>query len=113
MADIPIAWKKITRGLPRGKRYADDRIPAIDEILEVLKYPDRRIKPVLYTMISSGIRIGVWNTLGGYCDCECVPTKKIKYDVGDGSVLVEWFCDSCYLKRKDQLDKRLENMNFT
>jgi hypothetical protein len=29
MADIPIAWKKITRGLPRGKNYADDRIPNI------------------------------------------------------------------------------------
>ena len=27
MADIPIPWKKITRGLPRGKKYADDRIP--------------------------------------------------------------------------------------
>ena len=25
MADIHIPWEKITRGLPRGKRYADDR----------------------------------------------------------------------------------------
>ena len=25
MADLPVAWKKITRGLPRGRRYADDR----------------------------------------------------------------------------------------
>jgi hypothetical protein len=25
MSDIPIPWKKITRGLPRGKKYADDR----------------------------------------------------------------------------------------
>jgi hypothetical protein len=24
MADISIGWRKITRGLPRGKRYADD-----------------------------------------------------------------------------------------
>ena len=32
MADIPIAWKKITRGFPRGKNYADDRIPTIEEI---------------------------------------------------------------------------------
>ena len=27
MADINIHWKKITRGLPKGKSYADDRIP--------------------------------------------------------------------------------------
>jgi hypothetical protein len=25
MAYIPVTWKKITRGLPRGKNYADDR----------------------------------------------------------------------------------------
>ena len=30
MADIPIQWKKITRGLPRGKKYADDRIPTLE-----------------------------------------------------------------------------------
>jgi hypothetical protein len=24
MADLLVAWKKITRGLPRGRRYADD-----------------------------------------------------------------------------------------
>jgi hypothetical protein len=30
MADVPIPWKKITRGLPRGKKYADDRIGAWD-----------------------------------------------------------------------------------
>ena len=32
MADLPIPWKKITRGLPRGKRYADDRIPTLEEL---------------------------------------------------------------------------------
>lgn len=41
MADIPITWKKITRGLPRGKNYADDRIPTIEEIQKLLEYPDR------------------------------------------------------------------------
>jgi hypothetical protein len=25
MSDIPISWKKISRGLPKTKRYADDR----------------------------------------------------------------------------------------
>jgi hypothetical protein len=32
MADIPVAWKKITRGLPRGRKYADDRIPTLEEL---------------------------------------------------------------------------------
>ncbi|MGH9983759.1 MAG: hypothetical protein ACRD8W_07365 [Nitrososphaeraceae archaeon] len=39
MADIPIQWKIITRGLPRGKKYADDRIPTIDEIKKLVEYP--------------------------------------------------------------------------
>jgi hypothetical protein len=63
MADIPIQWKKITRGLPRGKKYADDRIPTIDEIKKLVDYPDRRIKAIVYTMASSGIRIGAWDYL--------------------------------------------------
>jgi hypothetical protein len=63
MADIPIPWKKITRELPKGKKYADDRIPTIEEIRKVVEYPDRRIKSIVYTMASSGIRIGAWDYL--------------------------------------------------
>ena len=47
MADIPIQWKKITRGLPRGKRYADDRIPTLEELKKLVDYPDRRIKAIV------------------------------------------------------------------
>jgi hypothetical protein len=63
MADIPISWKKITRGLPRGKNYADDRIPTILEIQKLLEYPDRRIKAIVYMMTSSGMRLGAWDYL--------------------------------------------------
>jgi hypothetical protein len=59
MSDIPIPWKKITRGLPRGKKYADDRIPTLEEIKKLVEYPDRRIK----AMASSGIRVGAWDYL--------------------------------------------------
>jgi hypothetical protein len=63
MSDLSINWKKITRGLSRGKRYANDRIPTINEIRKIVEYPDRRIKPIVYTMCSSGIRLGAWDYL--------------------------------------------------
>jgi hypothetical protein len=63
MSDISIQWKKITRGLPKIRRYADDRAPTIEEIQQLCEYPDRRIKGIVYTMASSGIRLGAWDYL--------------------------------------------------
>ena len=63
MSDIPIVWKKITRGLPKTRRFADDRAPTIEEIQKICEYPDRRIKGIVYTMASSGIRLGGWDYL--------------------------------------------------
>ena len=63
MNDIVVPWKKITRGLPKGRQWADDRAPSIDEIRKLCEYPDRRIKPLVYTMCSSGIRLGAWDYL--------------------------------------------------
>jgi hypothetical protein len=34
-----IPWKKITRRLPRVKRYADDRAPTVKEIRKIIEYP--------------------------------------------------------------------------
>jgi integrase len=45
MADVNVAWQKIMRGLPRGRRYAGDRAPTLQEIRRITDYPDRRIKP--------------------------------------------------------------------
>ena len=63
LADFSIPWKKITRGLPKAKNYSDDRIPTIDEIRKLLEYPDRRLKSIIITMASSGIRLGAWEYL--------------------------------------------------
>jgi hypothetical protein len=63
MNDISVMWKKITRGLPKARRFADDRAPSPDEIRRIIEYPDRRIKPIVYTMLSSGIRLEAWNYL--------------------------------------------------
>lgn len=63
LADIDISWKRISRGLPRGKSYADDRIPTDEEIQKIIEYPDRRIKAIIFTMSSSGMRLGGWDYL--------------------------------------------------
>lgn len=61
--DIDVTWKKVTRGLPKGRQAANDTAPAIEEIRKLVEYPDRRIKPIVYTMVSSGIRLGAWDLL--------------------------------------------------
>ena len=52
MNQIELPWKRISRALPRVKRYADDRAPTIEEIQSICEYPNRRIKPIIYVMIS-------------------------------------------------------------
>lgn len=62
--DTPIInWKRVSRGLPRGRKAANDRSPTLEELRKLSEYPDRRIKPIIYTMASSGIRLGAWDYL--------------------------------------------------
>jgi hypothetical protein len=48
MSDIPIPWKKITRGLPKGRKYADDRIPTIEEIRKVVEKGELQSQFAIY-----------------------------------------------------------------
>jgi hypothetical protein len=63
MNDLVLNWDKVRRGLPSARQSANDRAPTLEEIKRLVEYPDRRIKPIIYTMVSSGMRIGSWDYL--------------------------------------------------
>ncbi len=63
MNDLLLNWKKVSRILPKRGNAANDRAPTIEELQKLIEYPDRRIKSIIYTMVSSGIRIGAWDYL--------------------------------------------------
>lgn len=61
--NVLLNWKKIARRIPSGRKYANDRAPTIEEIKKILSYPDRRIKPAVLIMLSSGARVGMFDYL--------------------------------------------------
>lgn len=61
--DIHVKWEKITSGLPKEIKYAEDRAPLLEEIQKLIEYPDRRLKAIVIIMTSSGIRLAVWDDL--------------------------------------------------
>lgn len=63
MNDIVLNWKKIARGSSRARDAANDGAPTLEEIQKLVEYPDRSNKPIVYTMASSGIRIGAFDYL--------------------------------------------------
>jgi len=51
--DVPLVnWKRIIKGLPSPKNTANDRAPTLEEIKKLIEYPDRRIKPIILSMVS-------------------------------------------------------------
>ncbi len=53
MNDIPILWKKISKGIPKVRKYADDRAPTLEEIQKITDYPDRRIRAIVCLGLST------------------------------------------------------------
>jgi hypothetical protein len=113
-SDVPIVnWKRITKGLPSGKSTANDRAPTIEEIKKLVEYPDRRIKPIIYSMVSGGFRIGAWNylkfkhlvPLKGKEEGEIIAAKMIIY-AGEPEQYYCFITTEAYNSLKDWMNYR-------
>ncbi len=114
MNDITLSWKKISRGLPKGRKYAIDRAPTLDEIRTLCEYPDRRIKAIVYTMCTSGIRVGAWNYLKWKNiipieqEGKIVSAKILVYE-GDDKQYYSYITPEAYNELKKWMDFRASN----
>ena len=107
-----VNWKMITRGIPQGRQAANDRAPTVEEIQRLVEYPDRRIKPIVYTMASSGIRLGAWDYLQwkhvmsiADQNGEVVAAKLYVY-AGDSEEYYTFITGEAYNAIKDWMDFR-------
>ena len=112
MNDIVLNWKKIARGLPRVMGAANDRAPTMEEIQKLIEYPDRRIKPIVFTMISSGIRIGAfdylkWKHIVPHVDGngDILAAKMVVY-AGDSEEYFSFITPEAYGALKNWMDFR-------
>jgi integrase len=113
MNEILVPWKKIMRGLPRSRSYANDRAPTIEEIKKITNYPDRRVKPIVYFMASSGIRLGAWDYLkwGHIMPIERnnkIIAAKVRVYAGDEDEYITFISPEAYSEIERWIDYRIE-----
>lgn len=112
MNGIVFNSRVITRGIPSGSENSNDRIPTREEIRNMLQYPDRRLKPITYTMLSSGIRIGAWeylkwkNIIPIYDENKKIVAAKIIVYDGEPERYFSFITPEAYLALKDWMNFR-------
>jgi hypothetical protein len=112
--DVFIPWKKITKGLPKGKRSSDDRAPTVEEIRLICNYPDRRISTIVSVMTSSGIRVGAWDFLKwGHItpifdknDKRTILAAKLRVYADDDDEYMTFISNSAYCKLVEWMNFR-------
>lgn len=114
MNDVIINWRSVTRGIPKGRHASEDRVPTREEIKKLLEYPDRRIKSIVLTMLSSGVRLGAWDYLkwkhvipimNEEKESDIVAAKIIVY-AGDNEQYYSFITGEAYRSLKDWMDYR-------
>jgi hypothetical protein len=114
MNNIELPWKKISRGLPKGRRHAADRAPTMEEIQKLVEYRDRRIRAIVFTMCSSGIRLGAWDYLrwGNVKPVERdgnIVAATITVYAGDEEQYFSFMSPEAYNELKKWMDLRAEH----
>ena len=77
-ADQAVNWAKVLRFIPRARKTGSDRAPTTEEIRQMVQEADIRIRCIILTCASSGIRVGAFD---GMCWGDITPIYK---EDGDG-----------------------------
>lgn len=111
---MELRWIFISKAMPRGFNAADDRAPTLEEIQKLLEFPDRRIKPLVLILVSSGIRIGAFEQLkwkhimplyGKETKNELIAARILVYP-GDREQYYSFLTPEAYNTVKDWMDYR-------
>ena len=81
--DIHFNWKKLNRILPYSRKASRDSLPPLDDIRKMYDVGDQRIKFILSTMVSGGLRVGAWS----YLDVEDITSIERYGQVVAGKVV--------------------------
>ncbi|MDE0267394.1 MAG: hypothetical protein OXK17_10375 [Thaumarchaeota archaeon] len=72
-AEDAISWRKIAKVMPRVRKTGSDRAPTIQEIRQMLDAADMRLRCIILTCVSSGVRVGAFEDL---CWGDVTPMAK-------------------------------------